>query len=517
MDKYIEILTPYLLDWQQTAIENPQFSAALAVLAFFTGSIITSISKGGKLAALNKQLTNEKQQTEQINTKHEELLTQHRNDTEQIAVLQQQLEQATSELQNEKQQHQSSISNKDELFIKSTSDNQQEIDALNTTITDKTNFAEQLQIKLDQQSENISQHSELQTKLNDIEAQANISASELTIVKQQLETEQINTKHLSEQLNEQKKLANSHLTNISELELELKDTRNIIALNKLEQQLEKQRNTEQPKHTEQKTEPLAAIIEKPTAVIEEKSQETPPLQEEPKPATTTVEEIIIATPEPAINTVKPKTTKPAENQAAKKSPLSWLPSLDDNKITNKLFKSERSSQAEQATTEPSSKPNILEAKPIIEDITQPTHTKIETPIPVIETTVEPSESKTTNPPINQAENKSAAKGILGWFSSLDDALENNSVTGNLFKSENISPSNQQNNDSLDSPNTTKAEPAQIPEKITEAVKPKKTNPKPIANIIDTEESSFSEKLADAADKMDSFQKNLTSRFFKSKN
>ena len=84
----------------------------------------------------------------------------------------------------------------------------------------------------------------------------------------------------------------------------------------------------------------------------------------------------------------------------------------------------------------------------------------------------------------------------------------------LISQRNPTSSIQQNNDLSNQPDAIKTGPVAITAKNIEVEKPKKS--RPISNITDTDESSFSEKLADAADKMDSFQEKLRSRFFKSK-
>ena len=119
MDQYIELLAFYWVDWQQTAIANTRYSVVLATSAFLIGSIIISLLKALKIANLNKQLTTEKKQFEQLTNSHEELLTQHKTIEEQVTTIQQQLTESSTSLEKEEKQHQSDLIAKDKLLSES--------------------------------------------------------------------------------------------------------------------------------------------------------------------------------------------------------------------------------------------------------------------------------------------------------------------------------------------------------------------------------------------------------------
>lgn len=424
MDKFVEIMNPYWISWQQIALENIQFSIVLAIFAMLFGFIIMAILKSVKIAGLKKQLKQQKTLLEQAESKQEEFLAQQKTDSEQIAGFQQQAEQLSADLENEKQLHQSDITKKDDLFITSANEKKLEIDTLNSAIAEKTQHTEQLQNQLKQQSADISQFSALQEKFVEKETQAGQSANELASLHQQLETALKSTNQLIEQLDVKDQLIKSQSDKVSELELQLKERRNTLEMEKIDQQLANHgSNTIQPKQPAQFIEPTIEPVTE--AIIESK-------------------------PEP-------------EAVAA-----------------------------------------VKEKAPIIEEIIEKPLPKVEPiPEPTIETVRRP---RVEEPATEQTDKQGVVNGVLGWFSSIDNALENNKVTGKLFKSDVVVPAEPAEiAPSIDQVEI-KPEPVEVAvEKIEQAPLPVKEKPVPVVKTADVHETSFSEKLADVADTMDSLQ------------
>ena len=105
MDKLVEIIAPYWMSWQETALDNPQFSAVLAVSAFVIGYVIMAILKSVKISGLKRELAQQKILLDENKSKQDEFLIQKKNDSEQIASFQQQVEQLSNQLEKEKRDH----------------------------------------------------------------------------------------------------------------------------------------------------------------------------------------------------------------------------------------------------------------------------------------------------------------------------------------------------------------------------------------------------------------------------
>lgn len=278
MDKYIELMLFYWADWQQTAILNTRYSVVLAVSSFLIGGLIL---KRGKVAKLKQQLTQDKKLLAQAESKCEELLNQQKNDGEKIDNIQHQLTQASNSLQYEKDLHQSVISSKEQLFIKSINEKEQEIGVLNATITDKTQLSEQLQNELDSQKSNTTQFTELQEKVVEMEKEASQSTIELNTLKQQLETEINNKNDLTEQLEKHEDLAKNHIEIASALDLELEKMNSAVKTEEVQpQEAEPEETKHEPQipqveleaqETEIKVEPVKPDV----AIPSDKSEESP--------------------------------------------------------------------------------------------------------------------------------------------------------------------------------------------------------------------------------------------------
>lgn len=258
MDQVIELMAYYLADWQQTAINNTRYSAVLAALAFLTGGLMMAILKRGKIVKLMRQVMNGKQQLEKSEKTHEELLSKQKIDEEQIAGVQQQLEDASTDLQLEKEAHQENILKKDELFTKAVVEKQQEVDAINTMLDEKNLLADRLQNDLNEQNTKIAQFEEAQSKIVEMQNQISKSTTELNTVKQQLESELTNK-------NEQVESSyQSYVDRASDEEYQLKQTKSVSDAEKIQhpvisQPTEKAEIPQEKPTLEVKVEPVVKI------------------------------------------------------------------------------------------------------------------------------------------------------------------------------------------------------------------------------------------------------------------
>jgi hypothetical protein len=234
MDQVLEVISFYLTEWQQIAIDNTLYSLALAALALLIGSFISGLIvaflKQFKIGRLRREVRQGKQQLEVAEKSNDELLSQQKNDAVQLADFQQQLGQATKNLQHERNAHQSLVSEKDVLFLNTAKKKQEEVVAVNTMLEEKTILASQLQSNLTEQESKLSRYEEAQVKIVGMEKEMSLSAIELKTVKQQLETE-LNTKN--KQIEESTKIQKDR---VSELELELKKINDKSGAEKIHQQ-----------------------------------------------------------------------------------------------------------------------------------------------------------------------------------------------------------------------------------------------------------------------------------------
>jgi len=451
MDKYIELIAYYGVDWQQTAIANTRYSVVLAVLAVFVGGFIIATLKRRKIVKLIRQVMQAKQQLEKAEQKHEELMVKQKQDQQQIEALQQKIEQAASALEQEKEQHQSILASKDELFIKAASDKKVEIDEVNSLLNEKSQLVEQLQAELDGQKEKIAQFTEVQAKVAKLESQSEQVASELTTVKQQLDVELTNKNEQDEHIVKLKRNAQVQIDRVLDLESQLELLKNTHA-NEEKQQIEtleseriqlEQVRQEQVKQEQIRQEQISkakAIAEAEKAIQQQK-------------------------PEPAVVSEKPE----VEIKAKTAEVISKKVDLDvkQNKVENK------------AELE---KPAKVKSKP---------------------------------------KKEGALSGVLGWFSSLDNAVAAEPVMEVAEESEDDSKAEDDNaslqvkniqnsNQGVDKPTPVSVSKAEISKPVIATKKTTNSVPK----VPEQEENDFSGKLAEVADKMDSLQEKFKGYFKK---
>lgn len=413
MELVIKLISLYWADLQQTAIANPRFSIILAALALLMGGLIVAILKRGKIAGLKRQVTQEKQQLEKTEKTHEELLTKQKNYETQITDVQQQLEQATKNLQHERNEHQSTLSTKDKLFIETANKKQQEVVEINTMLDEKTLLVDRLQGDLNEQESKIAKYAKAQAQIVEMEKQVYQSETELNTVKQQLETE-LNNKN--EQIEQSAKI---HKDRVSELELQLEKISDTSVAENIQQQ-----------------------------VINQQSEKNQIIQE------------------------KEKLEVKADN------PLVDMDTDMDTEIDLDMdFDMEIDMDKEMDKTTIQQNDSLV-AIPSEKSDTQEIH------VESLEQEISTAKEQTS------AEKQGVVGQVLGWFSSMDKALENNEVNENNLES---------------------VEEVEIKRKpvIKENLNSEDT-------ISDDEESSFSEKLAGVADKMDSFSGKFKNLYHKVK-
>ena len=239
MDKYIEMFAPLLQEWQQTAIDNTTYSVALAALAFILGWQLVILFKRKGITDLKHQLVNEKQNLEQAEHKHEELLVKQKSDEESIAELQQQFEQVSTNLKESEEKH-AEILTKHELLIKTLDEKQSAMDALKSDLDDKGHVVEQIQGKLAEQKNLLAEYALDKAKIEEMKKEA----SEASSVKQQLLQKE----------NEN----NEQIKKIEKLEQSAKNSIDRVLV--LESQLEKQSHVDKPKdNTDDNSEQVAQL------------------------------------------------------------------------------------------------------------------------------------------------------------------------------------------------------------------------------------------------------------------
>jgi len=238
MDKYIEMFAPLLQEWQQTAIDNTTYSVALAALAFILGWQLVILFKRKGIADLKHQLVNEKQNLEQAEHKHEELLAKQKSDEESIAGLQQQLEQVSTNLKDSEEQH-ADVLQKHELLTKTLDEKQSAMDALKLDLDDKSHVVEQIQGKLAEQKNVLAEYALDKAKIEEMKKEA----SEASSVKQQL----------LQQENEN----NEQIKKIEKLEQSAKNSIDRVLV--LESQLEKQSHANVSEGTQEQQAQLESV------------------------------------------------------------------------------------------------------------------------------------------------------------------------------------------------------------------------------------------------------------------
>ncbi|MEE9337310.1 MAG: hypothetical protein V3U87_04455 [Methylococcaceae bacterium] len=565
MDQVLEVISFYLTEWQQIAIDNTLYSVVLAALALLIGSFISGLIvaflKQFKIGRLRREVRQGKKQLDVAEKSNDELLSQQKNDAVQLADFQQQLGQATKNLQHERNAHQSLVSEKDVLFLNTAKKKQEEVVAVNTMLEEKTILASQLQSNLTEQESKLSQYEETQVKIVEMEKKMSLSAIELKTAKQQLETE-LNTKN--KQIEESTKIQKDR---VSELELELKKINDKSEAEKIQQPAikfegdknqilqEKQKPEQGPKavgslenvvKTDQQQNFQANIprvvkqqghnksSERDVTIAEEKSQIEENITSEKNHA------------EPLKQNVTSIKKPNTEKQGVVDQAMGWFSSIDkvfekkkavEKKVTpvqkveieskpiDRVFDVELSkisvTDADADETEKIQQTiNQQSEKNQIQEENQQSETKSDDPlinveknllqensqaaisskkrhvqehhsellkqeiplvnkkIPVQENQVEPVKQKVTPAKESNAKKQGVVGQVLGWFSSMDNAIEDEIIEKNEKFIQKVEIRR-------------KSEIKETPNSVT-------------TKIVDDEESSFSEKLADVADTMDSF-------------
>ncbi len=273
MDKYIELMAFYWVDWQQTAIANTRYSVVLAVTAFFIGTFILAILKSGKIKKLQQQLLQNRQLLDEAKTSNDALVKNKAEDATQITNLQLQLEDAatnlqakTDELKQQKDSHFTAIAEKDELFLKSVKEKQLEINELNSKFIEKNQLSEQLQNELNEQKDNIAQFVEVKGQVQGLELKLTEAAMELTTVKSQLDTELTVKDELLIKVDKQEQSTKSQIDRVLELEgqiSELSSTQNIETAQRQyakKKQAEKEKLALEKKKVTVKAEPVNLVV-----------------------------------------------------------------------------------------------------------------------------------------------------------------------------------------------------------------------------------------------------------------
>jgi len=452
MDKYIELLAFYWVDWEQTAILNTRYSVVLAVLAFFIGVFIIALLKSGKISKLQKSLSQEKQLVEQAKVKHDELDGQLKESVVLSTDLQQQLEQSANTLKQEKEEHQTKIADKDELFLKSGQEKQVEIDNINKALTEKNSLSEKLQTELNEQQAVVAKAVEAQEKIVELDKLLVDSTAEMNDAKQQFQAQlAISTERLA-QIERQEESTKTQINRVLELESQLTAIKGFHDAEKAQRLVAEAKQKEQAIVNQQQKveikEDIAPVIEKPVA---------------PKPI---IKEPVVAKPSPVADT-----------------PVIEKPTVVVQK------------QAEPPKPKPQVKP---------------------TPV---------AKKKAEAPKVKQEKEKSGITSkVMGWFSSMDDAFDGESIQ------EEAKPTEiKVEKEKVEQPAVASVAPVQIkkevaPEPIVtkvdeikvEKVSMSKARVESKTEILDEEEASFSEKLAEMADKMDSYQGKFKGFFNKKK-
>ncbi len=453
MDKYIELLAFYWVDWEQTAILNTRYSVVLAVLAFFIGVFIIAILKSGKISKLQKSLLQEKQLVEQAKVKHDELDGQLKESVVLNTDLQQQLEQSANTLKQEKEDHQAQIADKDALFLKSSQEKQVEIDNINKVLTEKNNLSEKLQTELNEQQAVVAKAVEAQEKIVELDKLLVDATAEKNDAKQQLQSQLAISSERLAQIERQEESTKTQINRVLELESQL------IAIKGFHDTEKAQRLVAEAKQKEQ------AVLNQQQQKVEIK-EDIAPVIEKPATPQSIKEQSVVAKPTPV----------PAAPVAKKPEPA----------VVQK--------QAEPPKPKPQSKPASV------------------------------VEKKAAAPKAKQEKEKSGITSkVMGWFSSMDDAFDGESIQEEPKHTETkVEEIEQPEVDPVAAPVQVKkevvAEPvaAKVDEVKVEKVSAIKTKPEPKIETMDEEEASFSEKLAEMADKMDSYQGKFKGFFNKKK-
>ena len=172
MDKIIEQLAPYWLNWQETAIANPIYSLVLGITAFFIGMLLVIILKSPKIARLTRQLTQEQQVLQQTKQKHD--------------ALSEQLEQSSTDLVQEKASTETKLAEKQVIIEKISQEKDNEVKTMHSELNSKAQQLEKAQKQLDTHTDQASQLSSTQAKMTEMEQVLNQSTDESVQLKQKI-------------------------------------------------------------------------------------------------------------------------------------------------------------------------------------------------------------------------------------------------------------------------------------------------------------------------------------------
>lgn len=231
MDKYIETFAIYFVNWQQTAIDNPQYSIVLAVAAVFIGGLIVLLWMRATTVTLQQKVMIQNHALEQSEQKREQLEVTQKNDVENLVSVQQQVEQLTKDVQEK----------------------QVQMDEMDSTVNDKQKLIEHLQEQFNEQKTQISQYVLDQAKIEVLEKEASEFADDLNNAKQKGQALEVDINIKNEQIAQLEQAGQSVKNNmdtvsglenqLSELESQLKELSSINEAESKNEQVSELENT----------------------------------------------------------------------------------------------------------------------------------------------------------------------------------------------------------------------------------------------------------------------------------
>ncbi len=502
MDKYIEILTVYWLSWQQTALENIQFSAVLGGLAFLLGICLSSISKGRKIAQLNRRFLQEHKQAKEVENKYVELLNQQNVNEDKITDILQRVEQAAINQEKQREAYQAELSNKESVLQQSIAESNEEIEKIKAALHTKIQLAEQLQNDLDGQKQKFAQYTELQNELFEIKEKQHQAEASLTAVQQQLDDELRQKDTLAQELESQRQLADSNHEKAAQLELELEKVRHSHQA-ELAQVPQQEKQVEAPQ-----VEPVQPPIESSSAPIIEPEQEPvidameqgqdslPPEQK------ITGKKRVKGKVSGWFSSRKGKAKTTVEQEASDQEET--IPA--DQQNTSQSAVAENAAAVSAVKQAPDSVEPIADTK---DETQQPSQAqsvkKTESISAPVEENLKPDNTTVSEQPAG----KKGGKGMVNWFNKLDDKL----WIKKDFKQDASVADEPQAEVSLETAQAvTEVEPVKTEAPIVAEKPQPKKEPETKAYDFNEPESGFSEKLVDFADKMDSYNGKLKGLF-----
>jgi len=186
VDKYIDLVSFYLLDWQQAAIDNTRYSVVLFIMAFFLGSLIVTFLKRGAIANLKQQLVSREDTQKKTEEKCQNLIDQQTQSQKEVTEFKEKI----NHLSEQKEKSESLYSELEKKYKQQSIEiesKQSQIDTAQSMLDEKEKLIISLESDLEVQKEQFEAYTLNDKKIEEMEVEISTLVNKNNLAKQQVQ------------------------------------------------------------------------------------------------------------------------------------------------------------------------------------------------------------------------------------------------------------------------------------------------------------------------------------------